>query len=1222
MFQRILSLLCTLALFLGMIVASPVTTEAEAAAVSNYQVGYARVDINPYVKDGDITSGLMALPLYGSGDVWNRLSIAGLVDDNGDGKVNEEDGLKATCIAVTDYAGNTVLLITVDMIGALQATRVRNAIMDRVNGAIASGEISNVVMDISRIYYTGTHTHNAPQADAYSASGMTGLNNAGVDLAVVNENLGIWIDRTVEDIADAAIMALKDRAEATVTKDSIAASACTDTAVKGKTMNSVRHYVAEDNGCVAGDNFNNRGNDPKQVTQVNDVMYLLQFSFADSSKLPIVLANWRGHPSLNNSTGYKHSSRNCISSDFVNSFRKTLEYKDTITAQGKVLTAGKTKSYRVAFFQGAGGNVNPRGYEKTDGVAAYNWIDSNAKTQNTSRGNVYGRALGAMANSGLKSSAGRETVAAGEIRTLRYYKNSIRNSTGVSALAYEAAKYYQENVGSGTYVYTSPHSGETYVIGSKYHASSMISKWNVSMQTPLNTNYAMEINTVMIGEDLAFVTGSGELFEYYYKENGVFTKENNAWNDLVNTATYGTPFVLELCNAMRGYVPNYYAYDYNLGSEKWARGSYEAHTTSYPQGTGEAMIQTMKRMLETLAVSTDGSREGICQHCGTNVTWKPFDGKTDMISGGHYYLPEDNYVAQIHVKDGKTLCFDLNGYTISGDTRAFYTASGGNATLNIMDSSAAQTGRVQGCAGGTGAAAGYGGGAIVVDKGNTLNLYGGTIAYYEKGVNTVASGGTVFVNSGGTMNMYGGTILGSYADSFTGDYINSSNAIVSTTRSGNGAAVYTAGTFNIYGGTITNGKLRQVTGYITQDNIGNNLYNQIITDREGNGAGVCCAGGKFTVAGDAKVEDIYFSGSISSRFYVDTAQKPFTGKVNLSYNSELSSLRVGKCTEGTELIDGTLTYSFGDVKTVVDGTYLTVVADAVTKSLDGGVRYYTTAADALADYTDSETTYIRLLADVGDNLQVSRDTNLDLYGHMVDGDVIVAEGATLYCMDYYTDDYNVKDDHYGRFTGVLNGNVEGVAPGTVSQVKNGSRAGYLKVNGRDGVSFHRVDLQISAMSLRPGTAGVYYQAPFKGDQVVAQQVKSFGICLSVAGADQAKTMQPGTYTAYTNFAYGSTGNPTASTMVANIMHAGNSDAQNLTNAQTDIYACAYLQTEDGFLFGTPVARSLQQQIMDIDATWEKLTDGQRDAVNGLYDTYRNVMQNWQLTSIGVQEAAA
>jgi hypothetical protein len=64
------------------------------------------------------------------------------VDDNGDGKITEEDGLKATCIAVTDYKGNTVLLITVDMIGALQSTRVRNGIMERVNAAIASGEIS------------------------------------------------------------------------------------------------------------------------------------------------------------------------------------------------------------------------------------------------------------------------------------------------------------------------------------------------------------------------------------------------------------------------------------------------------------------------------------------------------------------------------------------------------------------------------------------------------------------------------------------------------------------------------------------------------------------------------------------------------------------------------------------------------------------------------------------------------------------------------------------------------------------------------------------------------------------------------------------------------------------------------------------------------------------------------------------------------------------------
>ena len=54
------------------------------AAESKYQVGYARVDVNPYIEDGNFDSGIMALPLRGSGDVWNRLSTKGLVDDNGD----------------------------------------------------------------------------------------------------------------------------------------------------------------------------------------------------------------------------------------------------------------------------------------------------------------------------------------------------------------------------------------------------------------------------------------------------------------------------------------------------------------------------------------------------------------------------------------------------------------------------------------------------------------------------------------------------------------------------------------------------------------------------------------------------------------------------------------------------------------------------------------------------------------------------------------------------------------------------------------------------------------------------------------------------------------------------------------------------------------------------------------------------------------------------------
>ena len=934
--KRILSLLCVFAILLSMSgnVAIPAeaveeTKGTDVTPYTSYRVGYARVDINPYI-DPTLTgaalvaqSNIMALPLYGSGDVWNRLSTYGLVDDNGDGVLNTEDGLKATCIAITDSKGNTILLITVDMIGALQSTRIRNAVMDRVNAALMSGEVSDVVMDISRIYYTGTHTHNAPQADAYSANGRTDFNNDGVDLNVVNTNLGIWIDRTVENIAEAAILALKDRAEATVTKDSVDASSCTDTAVKGKTMNSVRHYVAEDKGCVAGDNFNDRGSNPKQVTQVNDVMHLLQFTFTDSSKLPIVVANWRAHPSLNNttSTNYKDCSRNCISSDFVNSFRRTLEYNATITSTGKVLSAGSA-CRRVAFFQAAGGNVNPRGYEKTNGVAAYSWIDTNAKNLGTSRGNVYGRVLGAMAKNGITTSAGRETVAAGEIRTMRYYKNVARNTTGVSALAYEAAKYYQANVGTGTYVYTSPYSGEIYVIGSKFHANSLISKWTVATQTPLAGNATMEINTVLVGEDLAFVTGSGELFDYYYKEKGVFTEENNAWNDLNNTATYGTPFVLELCNAMNGYVPNYYAYDYNLDSQKWARGSYEAHTTSYSQGTGEEMIQTMKRMLDTLAVSSDGTRQQVCEHCGVEVTWYPYDGKTAMENNGHYYLPEDNRAAQIHVKDGKTLCFDLNGHTLTGDSRAFYTVSGGNATLNLMDSSAAKTGVVRGGPGVTGANAGFGGGVILVDKSNTLNLYGGTLEFIKDDLHSVSSGGVLYVS--GTVNMYGGTIRGGYADSFTGQYI-SGGKVAEITRVGYGASVFLNGTFNMYGGVVESGTLRLVTGSVGKDTLGNDVSIQEITDREG--IGECfyvSKNGKLLLSGNATVGDVYLAGGTAANL---TVKGNYTGALKLSYpeNTNLEPGQKIAAAVDADVYDAEITFgAMEDMTAAVKGNELIV----------------------------------------------------------------------------------------------------------------------------------------------------------------------------------------------------------------------------------------------------------------------------------------------------------
>ena len=205
-------------------------------------------------------------------------------------------------------------------------------------------------------------------------------NNDGVDLSVVNENLGIWIERTLVDLGDAAIEALKDRADAKISKDQLSVRDATTPILQNKRLNSIRHYNTDVDGdeFVGGNGFNAvdkwdyqnpedyrtpRGVDPKAVSQVDDNMYFLRFDFPETDKLPVLMVSWRGHPSNN---GGATDGR--ISSDYVNSFCHALEYGcevtfDTTNGFLTGWTLGTTRKYRAAFFQGTGGNVNVRSDE-------------------------------------------------------------------------------------------------------------------------------------------------------------------------------------------------------------------------------------------------------------------------------------------------------------------------------------------------------------------------------------------------------------------------------------------------------------------------------------------------------------------------------------------------------------------------------------------------------------------------------------------------------------------------------------------------------------------------------------------------------------------------------------------------------------------------------------------------------------------------------------------
>lgn len=1350
-----------LSFVLVIIVVSLLVAGTAVPAMANedtYDVGYARVDINPYIVDGDLSSGIMQLPLRGSGDVWNRLSTKGLLDDNGDGVTDENDGLKVTCIAVTDSDDKTVLFITIDLIGGGLYSKISAEIMTRVEAALASGELSNVNLTKEQIFFAGTHTHNAPDTSVYASAGKTGTNDDGVELSFVNENLGKWIDRTVVHVGEAAIAALMDRAPATVVKDQIAVSDATSEAVAGKVLNSTRHYNAVDHETgekfVIGDNFNgtstsayntSRGDDPQQVTEVDDTMYLLKFSFEDPTKLPIIFAGWRGHPSLNNSNDYANSSKNAISSDFVNAFRHAVEYGCNVTTDQehpsgyvKTWTLGTQRKYRVAYFQGNGGNVNPRGYElmrdeagnvitygdSNTQLKAYSWIDLSGKNA-VVNGNVMGRAcsfgvvLSQLAAEGITDGKNETPVCAGPIKTIQKSFISQRKTDGVDALSYNAAVAYQKaavlqadvsadytaantayknyvsaynacetarknyenasallqwmykpayddalakrNAAKETYdaamsayqakmdtyiafmtanstndpvtevadaafavspdkavlslpfIYKS-EDGKIHAIASRFHANAIVNDWNAKLNIPKTSTSTVKLNAILLGEDLAFVVVPGEPFDYYYKEPDIYTPENNLWNELVNEASYGKPMVIGYANNPMGYFPNYEAYEYSEGSQKWAVGSYEVHTSDFAKGTGEEMIRQFKYMLSALEAE---SKTAYCSHCKTSVSWQPYMATTPL-SSGHYYLTEDYSGAQTQIAANAQVCFDLNGFTFTGDTRAFYTNDG--CEFSLMDNSEAQTGVARGSGGPNGASLGFGGGSMIVNANSVVNFYSGTLAYHERPGYSVTTGGVLRVT--GTFNMYGGTIEGGIASSFQGQYL-SSGKPTEIKRTTQGGTVVVNGIMRVYGGRIKAGRQTLITGTCFGDDT--NGYGYSYTTEPLNTVGACVyvvSKKSLTVAGNANIDDIYYPASSAAYFTIDASENAFTGTAQLSLKTApVNGDDIGNY-KGSKGISGAVTLAGNELRPAVDGTDLRAVQNTVDIYRDTElVCSYASMASALNAYTydASIRNYIRLNATSAEPLSVSATTYLDLNGFDLTGDIFVADGAVLYCMDSKTNDYTVSDANaYGLLKGKLTGTVLGVPADTVSACEdetNAHRAGYLKVIEAEGASFHRVNLQITGMALRPGVVGVYYTSHFRGDEVVAGLKPTFGIALSVVDTPTADTMQSQCmYSAFTDFQSGKNGNAASSTgvLLRNIMIPGQKNAE---RAQIRVYGRAYLFAGGEYLFGSPVDRTLAEQVLAIDRVWDTLTQQQKTAFLGMYAKYADVLDTWDIPKI-------
>ena len=275
-----------------------------------------------------------------------------------------------------------------------------------------------------------------------------------------------------------------------------------------------------------------------------------------------------------------------------------------------------------------------------------------------------------------------------------------------------------------------------------------------------------------------------------------------------------------------------------------------------------------------------------------------------------------------------------------------------------------------------------------------------------------------------------------------------------------------------------------------------------------------------------------------------------------------------------------------------------------------GTTGYSTLQAAVNAYADPATP-IRLLADTAENITVSKDVYLDLNGCDVTG-LVTVSGGTLYCMDAQTDDYTVEDTAgYGQLKNVT-GKVAGVPEEAAC-----AQDGYLMVKEGNAYSFHRVNLQISALNLRPEEAGVYYTSDFAGDELVAAQVKSYGIALSVWAAPTKANLEASCkYTAYTGFQAGS--NSRNSTLLKNVMTKTNTQQVNEDHSDMPVYGRAYILTQDGkYLFGQTQTHSFAElvKLAAADSNWTKLNATQKDAAVAMYRAYVPIMRQWGIKNV-------
>lgn len=279
----------------------------------------------------------------------------------------------------------------------------------------------------------------------------------------------------------------------------------------------------------------------------------------------------------------------------------------------------------------------------------------------------------------------------------------------------------------------------------------------------------------------------------------------------------------------------------------------------------------------------------------------------------------------------------------------------------------------------------------------------------------------------------------------------------------------------------------------------------------------------------------------------------------------------------------------------------------------------TPTEDPLNAFVSGTHSYVKLYGDLDLGTMDGQVLWLDLNGK----DLTVTGTGTLHVFDSANDTYDAE-----ACGSVTNHGTVAITPDL--QAPNGSR--YIAVT--DGTTtMHRLDMGLTAVSLRTTAAGIYYKAVYNCDDVLEAKAKYFGVVLSIdnmPGADfLTETGDINCYTKVTGF---KSGVIATSGSVFGIMKEDRTVAANAANGETPIYANPYVNFDlnggtvcvgdtqngnktktEGF---TGRAYSLHDVMDMLDEAYFDYSAAVRVQIDDFYYTWKDKGMDWSFVNIG------